>query len=306
MNRKKLRANLLLLLTAMIWGAAFVAQSVGMDYIGPYTFLCSRSILGGVMLLPVIAFRRRKGKSGEAVPAGDGKTLLMGGLACGVVLFIASALQQFGIQETTAGKAGFITAMYMVLVPLAGLFLGKKIAGKVWGAVAVALVGMYLLCFAGGKVGAINRGDLMEMACAVGFTAHILVIDRYSGKVDGVKMSCIQFFVCGILAGVGMFLFESPSWKDLLEAWMPVVYAGVLSSGVGYTLQIVAQRDTEPTVASLLMSLESVFSLVFGWILLHEVMSGRELIGCVLMFAAIVWVQLPGRKEQAHEGDRGV
>lgn len=304
MNRKKLRANLLLLLTAMIWGAAFVAQSVGMDYIGPYTFLCSRSILGGVMLLPVIAFRRRKGKSGEEAPAGDGKTLLMGGLACGVVLFIASALQQFGIQETTAGKAGFITAMYMVLVPLAGLFLGKKIAGKVWGAVAVALVGMYLLCFAGGKVGAINRGDLMEMACAVGFTAHILVIDRYSGKVDGVKMSCIQFFVCGILAGVGMFLFEAPSWKDLLEAWMPVVYAGVLSSGVGYTLQIVAQRDTEPTVASLLMSLESVFSLVFGWILLHEVMSGRELIGCVLMFAAIVWVQLPGRKERAHEGDR--
>ena len=304
MNRKKLRANLLLLLTAMIWGAAFVAQSVGMDYIGPYTFLCSRSILGGVMLLPVIAFRKRKGKSGEEAPAGDGKTLLMGGLACGVVLFIASALQQFGIQETTAGKAGFITAMYMVLVPLAGLFLGKKIAGKVWGAVAVALVGMYLLCFAGGKVGAINRGDLMEMACAVGFTSHILVIDRYSGKVDGVKMSCIQFFVCGILAGVGMFLFEAPSWKDLLEAWMPVVYAGVLSSGVGYTLQIVAQRDTEPTVASLLMSLESVFSLVFGWILLHEVMSGRELIGCVLMFAAIVWVQLPGRKEQAREGDR--
>lgn len=305
MNRKKLRANLLLLLTAMIWGAAFVAQSVGMDYIGPYTFLCSRSILGGVMLLPVIAFRRRKEKSGEDAPAGGGKALLMGGLACGVVLFIASALQQFGIQETTAGKAGFITAMYMVLVPLAGLFLGKKIAGKVWGAVAVALVGMYLLCFAGGKVGAINRGDLMEMACAVGFTAHILVIDRYSGKVDGVKMSCIQFFVCGILAGVGMFLFESPSWKDLLEAWMPVVYAGVLSSGVGYTLQIVAQKDTEPTVASLLMSLESVFSLVFGWILLHEVMSARELIGCVLMFAAIIWVQLPGRKERAHEGDRG-
>lgn len=307
MNRKKIRANVLLVLTAMIWGAAFVAQSVGMDYIGPYTFLCSRSILGGVMLLPVIAFRQRKCKKEEKASGESGKTLLAGGLACGVVLFIASALQQFGIQETTAGKAGFITAMYMVLVPLTGLFLGKKIDGKVWGAVAVALVGMYLLCFAGGKVGAINRGDLMEMACAVGFTAHILVIDRYSAKVDGVKMSCIQFFVCGVLAAVGMVLFEEPSWKDLLEAWMPVVYAGVLSSGVGYTLQIVAQKDTEPTVASLLMSLESVFSLVFGWILLHEVMSGRELIGCVLMFAAIVWVQLPGRKEkQDHASDRGV
>lgn len=302
MNRKQLRANLLLLLTAMIWGAAFVAQSVGMDYIGPYTFLFSRSILGGVVLLPVIVFRQRK-QQAEATEASSGvrKNLLIGGLACGVVLFIASAFQQLGIQVTTAGKAGFITAMYMVLVPLTGLFLGKKIGGKVWGAVAVALVGMYLLCFAGGKVGAINRGDLLEMACAVGFTAHILVIDRFSGKVDGVKMSCIQFFVCGILAFVAMLIFEEPNLQDLLAGWMPVVYAGVLSSGVGYTLQIVAQKDTEPTVASLLMSLESVFSLVFGWVLLHEVMSARELIGCVLMFAAIVWVQLPGRKERGHE-----
>lgn len=300
MNRKKLRANLLLLLTAMIWGAAFVAQSVGMDYIGPYTFLCSRSILGGVVLLPVIAFRERKAGNGERgtekrLP-GNRKTLLMGGIACGVVLFIASAFQQIGIQHTTAGKAGFITAMYMVLVPLMGLFFGKKIGLKVWSAVVVALVGMYLLCFAGGSLGAINRGDLLEMACAIGFTAHILVIDHFSGRADGVKMSCIQFFVCGALAFVGMMLFESPSGKDLLEAWLPIVYAGVLSSGVGYTLQIVAQKDTEPTVASLLMSLESVFSLVFGWILLHEVMSARELIGCVLMFAAIIWVQLPGRK----------
>lgn len=302
MNRKQLRANLLLLLTAMIWGAAFVAQSVGMDYIGPYTFLCSRSILGGVVLLPVIALRQRKQKTEAAdAPTGDKKTLLIGGLACGVMLFIASAFQQLGIQMTTAGKAGFITAMYMVLVPLTGLFLGRKIGGKVWGAVAVALVGMYLLCFAGGKVGGINRGDLLEMACAVGFTAHILVIDRFSGKVDGVKMSCVQFFVCGILAFVAMLIFEEPNLQDLLAAWMPVVYAGVLSSGVGYTLQIVAQKDTEPTVASLLMSLESVFSLVFGWVLLHEVMSARELIGCVLMFAAIVWVQLPGRRGRGHE-----
>ena len=307
MKQKQLRANLLLLLTAMIWGAAFVAQSVGMDYIGPFTFLCSRSILGGVVLLPVIALRQRKQRDKQTEkPSGDKKTLLIGGIACGTALFVASAFQQIGIQETTAGKAGFITAMYMVLVPLMGLFMGKKIGGKVWGAVAVALVGMYLLCFAGGKIGAINRGDMLEMVCAVCFTVHILVIDRFSGKVDGVKMSCIQFFICGLLAFVAMLIFEAPSWRDLLAGWLPIVYAGVLSSGVGYTLQIVAQKDTEPTVASLLMSLESVFSLVFGWILLHEVMSGRELIGCVLMFAAIVWVQLPGRKEkQAHEADRG-
>lgn len=296
MNQKTLRANLLLLLTAMIWGAAFVAQSVGMDYIGPYTFLCSRSFLGGVVLLPVIALREKRGKTGAAEPAPENKkTLLLGGVACGTALFIASAFQQIGIQETTAGKAGFITAMYMVLVPLTGLFLGKKAGWKVWSAVLVALVGMYLLCFSGGGFGAINRGDLMEMACAVCFTAHILVIDRYSGKVDGVKMSCIQFFVCGFLALIAMLIFEEPNIRDLLEGWLPIVYAGLLSSGVGYTLQIVAQKDTAPTVASLLMSLESVFSLVFGWILLHEVMSLRELLGCALMFAAIVWVQLPGK-----------
>lgn len=306
MNRKKLRANLLLLLTAMIWGAAFVAQSVGMDYIGPFAFLCSRSFLGGVVLLPVIALRRKNKAPAEQSPA-DKKALLLGGFACGAVLFVASGFQQIGIQETTAGKAGFITAMYMVLVPLAGLFMGKKAGWKVWSAVLVALVGMYLLCFSGGGFGAINRGDMMEMICAVGFTAHILVIDRYSGRVDGVKMSCIQFFVCGFLALIATLVFEETNIKDLLEGWLPIVYAGVLSSGAGYTLQIIAQKDTEPTVASLLMSLESVFSLVFGWILLHEVMSLRELLGCGLMFAAIVWVQLPGRKgAPAHENDCGV
>lgn len=295
MQPKKLRANLLLLLTAMIWGAAFVAQSVSMDYIGPFTFLFSRSILGGVVLLPVIALMDKRAP--EEKPPQDRKLLLLGGLACGAALFVASAFQQIGIQETTAGKAGFITAMYMVLVPIFGLFLGKRASGKVWGAVAVALVGMYLLCFSGGGLGAINRGDLMEMVCALGFTVHILVIDRFSGKVDGVKMSCIQFFVCGILAFFFMLIFEEPSLGDIQAAWLPIVYAGLMSSGVGYTLQIVAQKDTDPTVASLLMSLESVFSLVFGWILLKEAMSARELIGCVLMFAAIIWVQLPERKK---------
>ena len=229
-----------------------------------------------------------------------GGTCLRRGAVCGQLL---SADR---IQETTAGKAGFITAIYVVLVPVSGLFLGRKIRGRVWAAVAVALAGMYLLCFSSGGLGAINRGDLMEMVCAVGFTVHILVIDRYSDRVDGVKMSCIQFFVCGVLAFFGMLLFEAPSVRDILEAWLPIVYAGVLSSGVGYTLQIVAQKDTDPTVASLLMSLESVFSLVFGWILLQEVMSVRELIGCVMMFAAIIWVQLPERKTRDNAGASGV
>jgi drug/metabolite transporter (DMT)-like permease len=294
---KQLRANLLLLLTAMIWGAAFVAQSVSMDYIGPFTFLCTRSILGSVVLLPVIFFMG-KSKKREEQPETPRGTLLLGGLCCGAALFVASAFQQIGIQETTAGKAGFITAMYMILVPIFGLFLGKKVSHKVWGAVVVALTGMYLLCLAESGIGAINRGDLLEMVCAVGFTVHILVIDHFSGKVDGVKMSCIQFFVCGLLAAIFMCLFEAPTWESIRAAALPICYAGILSSGVGYTLQIVAQKDTDPTVASLLMSLESVFSLIFGWILLQEAMSPIELLGCGLMFAAIIWVQLPEREKE--------
>lgn len=295
---KQLRANLLLLLTAMIWGAAFVAQSVSMDYVGPFTFLCSRSILGGVVLLPVIAVMGKgKRKKEEAKPE-NRKLLLLGGICCGIMLFIGSALQQIGIQYTTAGKAGFITAMYMVLVPICGLFFGRKPGGKTWGAVVVALVGMYLLCLYGSGIQNLSKGDLLEMLCALGFTAHILVIDHFSPKVDGVKMSCIQFFVCGILAGIFMLMLENPSWESICNAAMPILYAGILSSGVGYTLQIVAQKDTQPTVASLLMSLESVFSLVFGWIILKEAMSGVELLGCLMMFAAIIWVQLPGKQKK--------
>lgn len=294
---KQVRANLLLLLTAMIWGAAFVAQSVSMDYVGPFTFLCSRSILGGVVLLPVIAVMGKGKKKKETRPE-NRNILFLGGICCGVMLFIGSALQQIGIQYTTAGKAGFITAMYMVLVPICGLFFGRKPGGKTWAAVVVALVGMYLLCLYGSGIQNLSKGDLLEMLCALGFTAHILVIDHFSPKVDGVKMSCIQFFVCGILAGIFMLILEEPSWENICAAAMPILYAGILSSGVGYTLQIVAQKDTQPTVASLLMSLESVFSLIFGWILLKEAMSGVELLGCVLMFAAIIWVQLPEKQKK--------
>lgn len=294
---KQLRANLLLLLTAMIWGAAFVAQSVSMDYVGPFTFLCTRSILGGVVLLPVIAVMGKRKQEKSAEKSESRRILLLGGICCGIMLFIGSALQQVGIQYTTAGKAGFITAMYMVLVPICGLFFGKRPGGKTWAAVVVALVGMYLLCLYGSGMQNLSKGDLLEMLCALGFTAHILVIDHFSPKVDGVKMSCIQFFVCGILAGIFMLILETPSWESIRAAAMPILYAGILSSGVGYTLQVVAQKDTQPTVASLLMSLESVFSLIFGWILLKEAMSGVELLGCVLMFAAIIWVQLPEKKK---------
>ena len=249
------------------------------------------------MLLPVIAVMGKGKKKKETRPE-NRNILLLGGICCGVMLFIGSALQQIGIQYTTAGKAGFITAMYMVLVPICGLFFGRKPGGKTWAAVVVALVGMYLLCLYGSGIQNLSKGDLLEMLCALGFTGHILVVDHFSPKVDGVKMSCIQFFACGILAGIFMLILEEPSWENICAAAVPILYAGILSSGAGYTLQIVAQKDTQPTVASLLMSLESVFSLIFGWILLKEAMSGVELLGCVLMFAAIIWVQLPEKQKK--------
>ena len=294
---RRIRANLLLLLTALIWGAAFVSQRVSMDYIGPFTFLCSRSLLGGVVLLPLIAVFSGK-IPGEAPVPGAGRQLILGGLLCGAALFVASALQQIGIQYTSVGKAGFLTAMYIVLIPLSGIFLRRRIGFRVFSAVAVAVAGMYFLCLHGNGLERINRGDLLELFCALCFTVHILVVDRFAGRVDGVKMSCIQFFVCGALSFVCMLVFETPSWSDILAAWLPIAYAGVMSSGVGYTLQIIAQKDTDPTVASLLMSLEAVFSLSAGWLILGQRLSGWELLGCGLMFAAIVWVQLPQKKKE--------
>lgn len=293
--KKKSTSNLLLLLTALIWGSAFVAQSVGMDYIGPFTFNCIRSILGGIALLPVIfALNKKKNKSSSMQEKEDKKILLIGGICCGFCLMLGSSLQQIGIQYTTAGKAGFITALYILIVPLLGLFVGKRAGIKVWIGVVLAVIGMYFLCMTSGF--SIAKGDFYVMVGSVAFSLHILVIDHFSPKVDGVKMSCIQFFVCGILCAVPMILFEHPKMGQVLSAWEPIVYAGVLSSGVGYTLQIVAQKNTDPTVASLLMSLESVFSVLAGWVILGEKLSPRELFGCVLVFAAVILAQLPERR----------
>ena len=221
------------------------------------------------------------------------ETAWAGGILCGTALFAASALQQIGIQYTTVGKAGFITALYIVLVPVCGLFVRKRVQPKVWLAVLIAVAGLYLLCMTDGSF-SLQKGDLLVLACALGFTIHILVIDHFSPLVDGIKMSCIQFFTCSILSAVCMALFETVNVSNLLHAWIPILYVGILSSGVGYTLQIIGQKGLNPTMASLLMSLESVFSVLAGWIFLHQALSGRELSGCILMFAAIVLVQLPG------------
>ncbi len=316
MKKTSVKNPILLFLTAVIWGVAFVAQSVGMDYVGPFTFSFTRCIIGGLVLIPCIMFldrlKEREGrhaagdiKSGEtsgtdrpeAAASGkrrDRKTLLTGGICCGTALCVASNLQQFGIQYTTVGKAGFITAMYIVLVPLLGIFLKKKAGLKVWVSVVIAVAGLYLLCIT--EDFTLGWGDFLVLLCAFVFSVHILVIDYFSPKVDGVKMSCIQFFVCGLLSGIGMLIWEKPEIHAILQAWMPILYAGAMSCGVAYTLQIVGQKGMNPTVASLILSLESVVSVLSGWLLLGQSLSMRELSGCALMFIAIVLAQLPHRE----------
>ncbi len=296
MRTNQLKSSLLLLLTAAIWGVAFVAQSVGMDYIGPFTFNAIRSLIGGLALIPCIwLMNREKPKEKNPSPHGR-KNLWIGGACCGVALAVASSLQQMGIQYTSVGKAGFITALYIVIVPLLGIFLKKRVPILVWAAVALAVVGMYLLCMTDGF--SIGKGDLFVMACAVCFSIHILVIDYFSPKVDGVKMSCIQFLLCGVLCAVPMLVWERPVLSQILAAWMPLLYAGVLSCGVGYTLQIVGQRNLDPTVASLILSLESVISVLAGWAILGQKLTVRELIGCVLVFCAIILAQLPQKNPE--------
>lgn len=299
MKERKVRNTMMLLLTALIWGSAFVAQSVGMDYVGPFTFNGVRSVIGGIFLIFCIWFMDKTGirKNNKAESKEDKKVLLTGGISCGVVLFIASNLQQIGIQYTTVGKAGFITALYIVIVPVLGLFLKKKCPVTVWISVIIAVIGFYRLSVTDGF--SLTRGDLLVLLCAVVFSVHILVIDHFTEKPDGVKMSCIQFIVCGILSCICMFIFEKPQVSALVSAWMPLLYAGVLSCGVAYTLQIVAQKGYNPTVASLLLSLESVFSVVAGFIVLGQKMNARELSGCILIFAAVILAQLPvGGKKQ--------
>lgn len=304
MKKQQIRNSLILFLTAFIWGVAFVAQSKGMDYVEPFTFNCVRSVIGGLFLIPCIFVLNKlnperkleyQAMSPENQRAGR-KKLLTGGILCGIVFFVASNLQQFGIVYTTVGKAGFITAMYIVIVPILGLFFRRKCSPTVWLGVLLAVGGLYFLCITDGF--AIGRGELLVFLCAVGFSVHIMVIDYYTQLVDGVKMSCIQFLVNGVLSGICMFVFENPSMGNLLAAWQPILYAGILSCGVAYTLQIVGQKGMNPTVASLILSLESVISVLAGLVLLKQKMSDREILGCVLMFAAIILAQLPGRKKK--------
>ena len=316
---KKLKGDLMLVLTAMVWGGSFVAQKSGMELIGPFAFNGIRTIIGGIVLIPLImVLDRMKSKKQASAPAvkadaadsalsetdkkNDQKLLITGSICCGLALLVAGMLQQIGMMYTTAGKAGFITALYVVLVPIFGRILGKKIRPLIWLCVLASAFGLYLLCMpASGGFGHINKGDLIVLACALCFAVHILLIDYFSPKVDGVRLSCLQFFIAGILCVILMFPldpvlgYDIPSLSQLLDAWIPIVYAGALSCGAGYTMQIVAQADTDPAIASMILCLESVFAVIAGMLILGESLSLREAAGCIIMFAAILAAQLPAK-----------
>lgn len=291
MKKTDIKSPLLLFLAAFIWGVAFVAQSKAKDYsVEPFTFNAVRNIIGGLTLLPCIFFLGRREPKEKKIEENP-KTLLIGGILCGTVLCIASNLQQIGINYTTVGKAGFITAMYIVLVPILGIFLKRRAGIKVWISVFLAVAGLYLLCMT--EKLSLGKGDALVLLCALVFAIHILVIDHFSPKVDGVKLSCIQFLICGILSMIPALILEHPQVSSILTAWLPILYAGIMSCGVAYTLQIVGQKNVNPTVASLILSLESCISVLAGWMLLGQKLSLKELIGCVIMFAAIILAQLP-------------
>lgn len=294
--KRHIRQTLLPLLAALIWGSAFVAQSVGADHIGAFTFNALRSIIAVPALCVVIFFMHRNDPPGASDPA-QRKMLWRGGTCCGVVLFLASALQQLGMSDTGAGKAGFITALYIVLVPIFSILLRRRVALPIWIAVAITVTGLYFLCITDGFT--ILPSDFLILLCAVCFAVHILVIDYFAPHVDCVKMSCVQFAVAAVLSSVCALLTEDISFDAIRACAWSLFYTGILSSGVAFTLQIVAQRGANPTLVSLLMSMESVFAVLSGALFLHEAMTPRELFGCVLMFAGILLSQIPfGKKNK--------
>lgn len=296
----KIRQNVFPVLAALIWGTAFVAQSVAADRVSPMTFNALRAAIAFVVLLGIAAFAARRGgrveKTAEERHAAR-RALVLGGLCCGFFLAVASNLQQLGLGETSPGKAGFITALYVVLVPVFGIFLKKRAPAQVWASVAIAVAGLYLLCVKEGF--SIEASDSYVLLCAVVFALHILCIDYFVQRVDGIRLSCAQFLVVALLSGAGAVLLEKPELGGILACVPQLLYVGVFSSGVAYTLQILAQKDSDPTVVTILLSLESVFSVLAGAVILGDRLSAREYVGCVLMFAAVLLAQVPLPKRKA-------
>ena len=290
MKQKPWLGSLALILAAVIWGSAFVAQRKGMEFNGPFTFNAIRCCIGALALGLVSLVLPKRAET-------DRRGTLLSGLCCGLCLFFATNLQQLGLVDTDAGKAGFITTFYIVMVPVAGLFLGKRCARITWLAVILAFTGLYFLCMSAGSF-RLQRGDLLVFLSALCYTVHILLVDHFVLKADGVRMSCIQFAVCGLLSLIPAFALETPSLADAGRGIIPLLYAGLLSCGVAYTMQIVGQKHLKPAVASLIMSMESVFAVLSGWLILHERLSARELLGCGLVFSAVLLVQLWPEKKK--------
>lgn len=281
----------MLILASFIWGTCFAAQAMGMDHIGPYTFTASRSFVGAAVLVPVLLIGRRFGMKKQ----GTARELWLGGLCCGVALTVAANLQQVGMQYTSVGNAGFLTALYIVIVPVLGIFMKKKLSASLWVSVAMAVAGAYLLSIR--EDFSIGLGDSLEILCALVFSFHILLIDHFSRRVNGVALSAVQFLVTGLLTSIPALLLEDTGLSDLGAGAGAILYAGVLSSGVAYTLQILGQKRTAPTVASLAMSLESVFAALSGWAILHQSLGLRECVGCGLVFAAVILAQVPPKRQ---------
>jgi len=300
--KHNIRQNVFPLITALIWGTSFVAQSMVTDHLGPMTFIAVRNLVAGLALLTLDLTASKltpERRNLFHLTKEEWKPLLIGGGLCGLVMFLACTFQQIGIADTSAGKAGFITAMYIVIVPLLGLFYGKRPTPLLWLSVGLAAVGLYFLCVT--ESFAVAPSDLIMLLCAFFYAAHILVVDRFH-NLDGIQLSCIQFFSAALAAGLGTLVLETPSWHSLSLCVGPILYCGILSSGVGYTLQILAQKDANPTIVSILLSMESVFAVLGGAVLLHERMGGREIFGCVLMLAAVILAQLPAAsREKAGE-----
>lgn len=298
MKKNSLRGSLLLLLTSVIWGAAFVSQQVGGELLDPLWFNGIRVMLAGVLLLGCIPLFLKLGVI-KPVPQGAWKRLIPEGMAVGVLLCLATNLQQWGLQYTTVAKSGFITALYVIFVPLAGLFFGRKMPWFRWICVLGAIAGLYLLCMEGSL--SLTYGDAFQLLCAMCFAAQIMLLDRYTEHSEALRLSCVEFLTCGVITLAISFLFrlEHFSVAGLMAGMPAILYAGILSCGVGYTLQTVAQKELTPTVASLIMSLECVFALLAGMVLLGETLNGRQLIGSVLMLASVMVAQLPGKAERA-------
>ena len=287
MKKEQIKGSAQLLFATLIWGCAFVAQSVGMDHLGPMTFQAIRSALAVLALLPVIAVMDRS--PGAFLPRWKAKGLWNTGILCGLALFVAQGLQQVGLIYTEPGKAGFITAMYIVLVPVLGLFLGRKCGLRVWLSVALAVGGLYLLSCVG--VTKVNIGDLLILGAAAAFAVQIVLIDNLAQALDGLRLNCIQFLVVTVLSALTAVFTEDFSWQGVVDCALPLLYTGVLSSGAAFTLQILGQQHLPPEPASLIMSLESVFAVLAGWVLLNQTLRPVEALGCGLVFLAVILSQ---------------